>query len=406
MSLSRLTPRRSRQGITRQRRADSERKSDGTRHLSLWEAIRRTREELNQWQQQVDQVDRLFNQFILPREQTLTHEVSNISELLIQHFAKDELDTPDRSLLGLWITENLQSLQGHPFASVQRTQTLTREWRTLISKEGAIEYQLSRMARNMEVLSETDPVSAQPVDQKHSGASIDEQTSESASSDTADDASVDQTAGSAQDCASGKQKQSDENAKRDSQSRKGAKEQSVEEKISVLESKLSVDRLFRQLAKALHPDKEQDETLRSQKHVLMSQCLKARKNKDINTLLTLYCQYVGELPDDLHDDSQGELIAALEEQLKQLQFALRQARFGDPLHTMIVERYSSSDTQLCEKRINDHAASLDSEISAMQRLSRQLNTHEGLLDSLDERRAVEQDRLAIDEMTGSNQINY
>jgi hypothetical protein len=37
----------------------------------------------------------------------------------------------------------------------------------------------------------------------------------------------------------------------------------------------------------------------------------------------------------------------------------------------------------------------------MQRLGRQLKTHTGLLDGLDERRAVEQDRMAIDELTGA-----
>ena len=175
---------------------------------------------------------------------------------------------------------------------------------------------------------------------------------------------------------------------------------STAENLRSIEDRLSVERLFRQLAKVLHPDREQDETLRAEKHELMSQCLKARQEKDINALLSLYCEHVGELPDDLNDDSHSELVSALEAQLKDLQAQLRHKRFGDPLQSMIVERYSSSDTSDSERRIQSHAHSLDAETSLARELIKQLDEHDGLLDALDERRSVEQDRMAINEMTG------
>jgi len=167
-----------------------------------------------------------------------------------------------------------------------------------------------------------------------------------------------------------------------------------------LEDKLSVERLFRQLAKVLHPDREQDESLRAEKHVLMSQCLKARQEKDINLLLELYCEYVGELPDDLNNNSHRELISALEAQLKTLQNDLRHKKFGDPMNTMIVERYASPNPTDAEQRIQRHADSLDTESLQAELLVESLDSYDGLLDALEERRAVEQDRLAIDEMTG------
>ena len=150
----------------------------------------------------------------------------------------------------------------------------------------------------------------------------------------------------------------------------------------------------------LHPDREQDEEAKAAKHVLMSEVLEARKNKDINALLTLYCEHVGELPDDMDLNSHNELVAALEQQLKQLQLELRTKRFSDPLLSMIVERYSSSNTVDCEQRINNHASSLDAEIEAAMALSASLSSHDGLLDALVERRAVEQDKHAINELTG------
>jgi len=150
----------------------------------------------------------------------------------------------------------------------------------------------------------------------------------------------------------------------------------------------------------LHPDREQDEVEKEKKHVLMSQLLEARKGNDINALLNLYCEHIGELPDDIDVNSHNELIAALEQQLKELQLELRQKRFADPLQSMIVERYSSSNTADCEQRINNHAKSLDIEIDAASALLLSLSTVDGLLDALDERRALEQDKLAINELTG------
>ena len=108
----------------------------------------------------------------------------------------------------------------------------------------------------------------------------------------------------------------------------------------------------------------------------------------------------GDLPDDLNNNSHSELVSALEVQLNQLQLELRDKRFGDPLHTMIIERYSSSTSSDCEKRIKNHAESLNHEITATVLLVSQLDEHDGLLDALDERRALEQDSMAINEMTG------
>lgn len=389
MSLSRLTPRSTRKGVSRLRTTSSS-QADTSRHLNLLEAIRRTRDELDQWQLQIDQVDGLFAQFVIPREKTLTEEVANVTDQLIQHFSATELDIPDRSLLGLWITENLRSLQDHPFSSTQRVRALTDDWRKLINEDGVVENQLSRLARRTGEQSENESTlrgssSGQPEENESTRSGVDDEAEEAKEAKEAEE-----------DCSSDSDQQTVNNEN----------SQSIDEKVAELENKLSVERLFRQLAAALHPDKEQDEALRAEKHVLMSQCLEARKNKDVNTLLCLYCEHIGELPDDLNDNSHNELIAALEAQLKRLQTELRQQRFGDPLHAMIVERYSSPNAGECEKRINDHAASLDFEANAMKQLCRQLNTHDGLLDSLDERRAVEQDRLAINEMTGVSDGYY
>lgn len=401
MSLSRLSPRSTRKGMSHAAKVRSG-ATPGARHLRLWDAVQRTRDELDQWQRQLEQVSHLFSQYIVPREKNLTEAVATITEQLIQYFSQRNLDTPDQSLLGLWITENLQSLYGHPFACHSHVQLLANEWKSIINGEGAIEDQLSRLARG---LMDHEPANHQSHEQSCESANG-SQRSDQDSADTCQKNESDpgRSSSNSQSAEQNTGTESDSKSKSgtaDTNSSLGQSITGLDERVSILEKKLSVDRLFRQLAKALHPDKEQDESKRAEKHELMSQCLRARKNKDINTLLNLYCEHLGDLPDDLNDNSHSELIAALEEQLKQLQSKLREERFGNPLHAMIVERYASPCSEECQRRIDDHALSLDSEISALQRLGRQLKTHTGLLDGLDERRAVEQDRMAIDELTGA-----
>ena len=174
----------------------------------------------------------------------------------------------------------------------------------------------------------------------------------------------------------------------------------VDAKVSELEKRLSIDRLFRQLARVLHPDLEQDEALKSEKHELMSQCLQARQDKDINTLLTLYCQHVGDLPDDLSTTDHADLIKALQMQLRQLQNELRQERFSDPLRAQIVERYSDGDEQQTLQRVMHHAQSLDAESEHLDTLRQNLDSNESLIEVLDARREIELDRLVINQMTG------
>lgn len=398
MSFSRLSPRSARTGVTRGR-ASIRTPEKSSHHLRLWEAIRITREEIDLRQRQVEQVDTLFHQFIVPREAQLTNEYCNVTKHLIGHFEHAELSTADQSLLGLWISENLQSLNDHPFASIQRRQILNDAWRTLINLDGAIENQLARLARSKNSASPSydqkirqsgaatstgNKYNAQQPDAGRHQSSSQETDAHGYAGSSSDNVSSDHL-----DTRAHKASRYSENNTDD-----------INEKINILEQRLSAERLFRQLAKVLHPDREQNETLKAEKHILMSQCLKARQEKDINTLLSLYCEHVGDLPDDLSDNSHEELILALQQQLKQLQMELRQLRFGDPLHSQIVERYASLENADCERRINRHADSLDIEIENTKLLASQLDTQFGLMDALEQRREVEMDRLAIDELTG------
>ena len=433
MPLSRLSARRNRDALIRQRASGTKSKAGqskaASRHLNLWEAIRKTREELIQWEARIVQVDTLFQQLIVPREHRMTAAYSELTDALMSQFANTDHTLADRSLIGLWITDNLQSLTNHPFVNHSDRTALLDQWSDLISIDGPIENQLARLAQqyslftfshlNTDTVEDSRPTGDGADRTKNANYKDDSENDDENDDDLVFDFGWHQKSPDQNNATAEKSTSSEDTLKKpdaaiddsykaahdsDHQSDTTQDEEpdreTVDETVSVLENRLSVDRLFRQLARVLHPDREQDEVLKAEKHVLMSQCLKARQEKDINTLLTLYCEHVGELPDDLTDDSHEELVNALKLQLKQLQQELREKRFGEPLHAQIVERYGDNDNAICEQRFAQHAKSLDTEIRQVGQRMNQIKTGEGLQSALLERREIEQDRLAIDEITG------
>ena len=394
MPLSRLSNRSRRTGLKKKRRT-AEQQAPSTRHQHLWDAIRSTREEIERWQAKSEFVLTLFRQTIQPREQRITEFTQRLTESLIVLRVNHARTQAERSLIGLWIIENLTSLSSHPFASKTQWENLSLQFSDTLDHEDPIDSQLIRLHRT-EV--------AQAADANELQSSSEEIEPESEYEDDIifdfgwhkkdtpkEDPPAQQTNSS---------RQTETPPPRPSQEQAIDQDPELDEKIHDLENKLSIDRLFRQLAKVLHPDREQDEKLRAQKHKLMSQCLEARQNKDIDTLLELYCEHVGELPEGITDDSHEELISALELQLKQLQTELRNLRFGDALQTQIVERYSDVDNTRTQDRVSLHAKELDQVIRTNQKTITQLETEEGLQLALERRRDIELDRLSINEMTG------
>ena len=123
-------------------------------------------------------------------------------------------------------------------------------------------------------------------------------------------------------------------------------------------------RLFQQTAAALHPDKETDLDRRVEKHALMSELLKARKNHDIITIVKLHEQHANAVSDLNADDEK-----ALEEVL--VEYLIHQrVRLGDiisqsPLHQMAYSKFYHKKPATVTRRINAHLKQIDTKREAL-----------------------------------------
>lgn len=81
----------------------------------------------------------------------------------------------------------------------------------------------------------------------------------------------------------------------------------------------NINKMFRKIARILHPDKEPDPEKKALRHQQMSELLKARDEKDIAALFALYDQHIGTSPlEELGED--------IESATKILQYQVQQLR--------------------------------------------------------------------------------
>ena len=381
------------------------RTAGASRVASLWTAIERTRRELEWHARHAGEIGERFVAIIRPREAGLTSALCRVTERLVDHHEHTALGGDERTLLGLWINENLQSLATHPFAPRERVAALAHRWRRhLAAGEHPLDVPLATLyARQAGAeprgTSATAHATGAPGCGDRAAAGTARGDGANAAADdhdghrrgfAADDGDAEGGAGGAANAADGTA-----NGAANGAARRSAAPTGVERDLRRL-----LERLFRRLARALHPDREQNEGRKREKDALMSECLRARDERDVETLLTLYATHVGEPPEALEEAGGGTLERLLQEQLDGLRRRLREIGHGNALQTMIVERYGADDPAVSERRFAAHARAIDDETARFAAMERLVTSVAGLREALGQRRERELDRLSIDELTG------
>ena len=143
-------------------------------------------------------------------------------------------------------------------------------------------------------------------------------------------------------------------------------------------------RLFRQTATALHPDKEQDEKRREEKHTLMSTLLDARKNNDLITVLRLHQQFV-DADHSLSNADQHDLEAVLLNYLAQQVERKADIINQSPLHAGVYKRFYARSQKSINKKIAQHLQSLQQRSDSYHYFSSEIRTLKALKEVLAER---------------------
>jgi len=347
------------------------------RYLLLWERIQQLELKLRNQESINETIIREFSKKVLPLEEQVTLEIIELTKDIMRLFHSSE-DNANRSLLGFWVLDNFKLLAAHPFANESDVQELYDEWRLPIQgTDDMIEAQLSLLMASRDDLPGQSKVRSNYPDADMFAAKKEPpKRPASAVFEDSEDFSV------------GTEQSQHNDSEFDPSSSAHESDHRAEKKTN-----------RRRIAKAVHPDREQDEDKKAQKHAIMSDCLNARNNGDIASLLALYAEHVGDLPTNWSDERSGELVHALETQLLELENRAAKLHSHDPLLQLILNRYLAYDTQDVARRINIHKEKISEKLQGLQQQRENLKTDEGFLDALAERRDIELDRLTLSNLT-------
>lgn len=126
-----------------------------------------------------------------------------------------------------------------------------------------------------------------------------------------------------------------------------------------IEGNIEIKTLFRQLAKAFHPDKEPLEHLKEERTSLMKKITAAYENQDLYGLLKLEKEHIG--PREFSDDKVELYIKYINNRLKELKSFEASLKKHGPLSTIYKMIYSQKVT-IQEYNIKNELSKLEEEL--------------------------------------------
>lgn len=138
-----------------------------------------------------------------------------------------------------------------------------------------------------------------------------------------------------------------------------------EAQLRKLLKKTSINKLFRRIAKTIHPDLEQDETKKKLRHTQMSELIEARDNKDIAKILDIYTDTFGALPDDFPESDYETLTKIININIEELKDRRTDALHENPYYSAYHEWFSAKSPKQEAVKIKKFCETLENDISSI-----------------------------------------
>ncbi|XNJ86500.1 J domain-containing protein [Vibrio cyclitrophicus] len=152
-----------------------------------------------------------------------------------------------------------------------------------------------------------------------------------------------------------------------------------------LYSDKQITKLYRQLAKQLHPDKETDEEKKSDKSALMQQLSQAKKDKDVVALFMLAQQYLPDHEMVMDEDMLERLKMTLMKKIEQLNLDYQDLKHGGDIKNIIWQRFGGGNKASRQKGLREYREHLKKESQELLAQSQEIKTVKQMQESLKKR---------------------
>ncbi|MBU2985778.1 hypothetical protein KO528_10490 [Saccharophagus degradans] len=151
-------------------------------------------------------------------------------------------------------------------------------------------------------------------------------------------------------------------------------EKAQKAKLDDLFKSSSVRKMFRQLSKQLHPDLEQDEQLKAQKHQQMTALLEARRNHDVLTIFNMHSTVFGSNTNSFTSDEIQQLIPLLKNQLEQEQHAKESIIHEDMLQATVYDWFNAKTPQATTATMKNYVKELKTKRQTIERTAQHITS--------------------------------
>ncbi|WP_068714492.1 J domain-containing protein [Vibrio tritonius] len=136
--------------------------------------------------------------------------------------------------------------------------------------------------------------------------------------------------------------------------------------ISALFENKDINKLYKQLARQLHPDRIQDTEKKQQHHELMQQLSQAKKEKDIFGMLMLAQTWLPDFEMNLDEKALNGLTQNLQQKLDQLEIEYHQLKAGPDLKSQVWHRFGGGNKNSRKKELEDYRLGLTKEAQGLR----------------------------------------
>ena len=330
----------------------------------------------------------VFKDDILDEERRLVELLGQETRHLMSFLSRKSFTQWQKEELANWIESNLETLSTHPFGNADLANDIRNEYSDFLvasaeSNDKDIDLDEESLAEMRELCEEMflgelsfsdeqlanfirDPETFKQAFQAFLEAKHDEDAEGLFGDDSQDDYSTEEPY--------------------EEHSREEVQQQN---KLKSLFNSSNLNKLYKILANRLHPDKERNEHLRAEKSELMAQLVKAKKDKDAYTIISMFHQFVPESELSLFDGNNQELsealIKLLNEKLKTLDQENHEQKYNSSLESLIWQKFSGRSKKIIQENIDCHLADLEDSHTRLNYYIHEVTTVKLLKEILSER---------------------
>jgi len=355
-----------------------------------WQRVQKLQKKNGNQQAEIEALIKQIRPFIEDNERKLATTFYHQTEKMLVLFQRKSLPQWCKEELVDWLSFNLDTLLQQPFTDHLDLAALIKQVRTLYSSllpEPGPEFfdAFDEDPQQQNQRSENDSKSkAEQKTEKHREAPIDDMFDDlfdefgnAQEQDAEDDAADDDFF---EDMFEQWEQMFD--AEED-------KEKQKNKELDKLLRASNINKIFRKIARILHPDKEADPEKKELRHQQMSELLKARDEKNITALFGLYAEHVGKAP----LEELGEDIDSATRLLKHQAQALReeQDKFetGDPLKAYIFHHFGKlrqKKMPAIKQSVKRHNQFIEEALGEQRHLLKSMSSIRTIKPLLDDRR--------------------